>query len=140
MKAIKLLVIGIFFGAINAAPLYFAYITSVEIYLSCLITWIIISVLTGYSSMRLPATVKGLLYAILISTPTLVFTVSYTPTGAAFNIGFVIVFGMILGFMLGHAGLIVSRTPAQKASMPVPTPAQTPNPEPSTDNISRARD
>jgi len=92
--------LGAVAGVINALFLTFAQDIEWTVYLSTIITWIVCGFFISSSALRINGIRKGILIAILISIPSLIYVLSANLVGAVWTIMWTILFGGIIGFLI----------------------------------------
>lgn len=99
----KKLLFGMLGGALGAVVniLFLTFASSLEwtIYVSTGVTWIVIGILIAFCCMR-SGILKGIVVAILVSLPNLVYTVVSSPVGAIFTTIEAVIIGAGVGFTI----------------------------------------
>lgn len=90
-----------FIGAIiNLLFLLMAPNIEISVYISTLITWIVIGLLISASEFKINSIAKGILISILVSLPSLVFTIVSTISGAVWTVINTIIAGGFIGYFI----------------------------------------
>lgn len=91
---------GVVGGIGNTAFLFFAPNIENAVYISTFVTWLVIGLLIASSDFKLSGIFKGAIIAVLISLPSLIFTIVSSPTGAIWSLANAIIFGALMGFVI----------------------------------------
>jgi hypothetical protein len=97
---VKGIIAGAIAGAINLLPLLFASDIEATVLVSTVITWILVGLFIAATDFKLPRCVHGIIVALLISLPTLVYIFPRSLFAALWTTVLAILFGAILGIIL----------------------------------------
>ena len=99
-KYIKGIIIGTMIGLIQSLFLLFAKDIAITVYISTLITWIIIGLLISSVDFKINRTVKGTFVALLVSAPSFVYTFSVTVLGTIWTLTTTVIMGALMGYFI----------------------------------------
>lgn len=99
-KYIKGIVIGIIIGLIQILFLLFAKDIEITVYISTLITWVITGLLISSVDFKMNWLPKGILIALLVSAPSLIYTFSTTIFGTVWTLTTTIIMGALMGYFI----------------------------------------
>lgn len=85
-------------AAVNLLFLVLAPDIELQVYLSTGLTWVAIGILTAFCNFSLNGALKGILVALLVSAPSLVYTVTASAAGAVWTILNTLVVGAAIGY------------------------------------------
>lgn len=94
------IIVGLLGGLVNILFLLFAPDIDISVYISTFITWTIIGLLISSSNFKLNGFLKGSLIAIMLSLPSIVYTISFSVFGAICTLINAIIVGAIMGFAI----------------------------------------
>ena len=101
-KTLVGLLCGVIGVIINIGMLLFAPKLEMEVYLSTTITWLVIGILISICSLKLNAILKGIVISLLVSAPSLVYSISDSLSGAILTISNTIIIGGIIGYCIEY--------------------------------------
>ncbi len=99
-KYTKGALIGIIVGIFNCLSLIFVKDIEITVYISTFITWIVIGIFTNIVKIDLNSIIKGIIVALLVSLPSLVYTVASSIFGAIWTLATTLISGAILGYFI----------------------------------------
>ncbi|MBY0754069.1 hypothetical protein K5V21_01240 [Clostridium sardiniense] len=94
------IIVGLLGGMVNILFLLFAPDIDISVYVSTFITWTIIGLLISSSNFKLNGFLKGSLIAVMLSLPSIVYTISFSVFGAIWTLINSIIIGAIMGFVI----------------------------------------
>lgn len=99
-KYFKGIIIGLVAGIVNCVFLLFAKDIEITVYISTFITWTVIGLLISSVDFKINSILKGTIVSLLVSLPSLVYTLSSTIIGAIWTFLTTLFIGAFLGYII----------------------------------------
>lgn len=99
-KYFKGIIIGLVAGIVNFTFLLFAKDIEITVYISTFITWTVIGLLISSVDFKINSILKGIMVSLLVSLPSLVYTLSSTVIGAIWTFLTTLFIGAFLGYII----------------------------------------
>lgn len=93
-------------AAVNLLSLVLAPDIGLQVYLSTGLTWVSIGILTAFCNFGVSGALRGVIVALLVSGPSLIYTVTASAAGAVWTMLNTLIVGAAVGYA---AGKIISR-------------------------------
>lgn len=91
---------GIIAGIINCLFLLFAEDLEITIFISTFIIWLVIGILISSVDFKTNSIIKGIIVSLLVSSPSLVYTISSTLLGAIWTTVTTLLVGAFMGYII----------------------------------------
>lgn len=99
-KYFKGIIIGLVAGIVNCVFLLFAKDIEITVYISTFITWTVIGLLISSVDFKINSVLKGTIVSLLVSLPSLVYTLSSTIIGTIWTFLTTLFIGAFLGYII----------------------------------------
>lgn len=94
--------IGLVAGGLQCLFLLFADV-EITVWISIVITWIVIGLLISTVDFKVNSPLKGMIVSLLVSLPSLIYTISTTMVGAIYTFITTLILGALLGYLIEKA-------------------------------------
>lgn len=92
---------GVIGAAVNVLFLLSAPNLETEVYLSTVITWLVIGVLISSCNFQVSGVLKGVIVSLLVSASSLIYTATSSVGGAIWTLISTLVCGAVIGYVIG---------------------------------------